>query len=457
VTPLLFGVAAFVIAQFAIAAWVARRIATEDDYLIAGRRMGPVLVTGSLFATWFGAETVVGAAALAHDDGISIANAEPFAYGLCIVIMGLVFARPLWNRKLTTLADLYRERYGRGVERLAAVVLIPGSVLWAAAQVRAFGQVIVVSGTGIELEVALAVATGFVILYSALGGMLADAMTDVLQAGVLIVGLVVVLAGVVAAVGGVGEAAAIVAASESVRLVPEGGVGVLATLEEWAIPVFGSVVAAELVTRVIAARSPQVARFGSLGAGALYLSVGMLPLLIGLLAGDLVGPLAHSEQVVAEAARLTLPWWLYVIFAGGFLAAILSTVDSTLLVSAGLVSHNLVLPFAGDVSERVRVRVNRSAVAVLGVVAYLLARGAEGVFALVEEASAFGSAGILVTVCFALFTTFGGARAAAATLVAGLTVYLGAGAMGLETPYLLSLAASVATYVGVGWVEGKAG
>ena len=56
VTPLLWRIAAFMILQIAIGGWVSRRVATEGDYLVAGRRMGPILVTGSIDAAWFGAK-----------------------------------------------------------------------------------------------------------------------------------------------------------------------------------------------------------------------------------------------------------------------------------------------------------------------------------------------------------------------------------------------------------------
>jgi len=84
---------------------------------------------------------------------------------------------------------------------------------------------------------------------------------------------------------------------------------------------------------------------------------------------------------------------------------------------------------------------------VFGVIAYLLAHGAEGVFALVEQASAFGSAGTLVTVCFGLFTNWGGSRAAIATLLMGVVSYLAANFYGATAPFLLSLLASLVTYV----------
>src|SRR5688500_15144610 len=127
-TLTLLGVLGYIAVQLLIGWWVSRRIRTEDDYLLAGRRMGWMLATGTVFATWFGAETCVGAAGEVFDGGVSLTSAEPFAYGLCLMLMGLVFARPLWKRKLVTLADLFRVRYSGGVERLAAVLMIPTSV-----------------------------------------------------------------------------------------------------------------------------------------------------------------------------------------------------------------------------------------------------------------------------------------------------------------------------------------
>lgn len=72
---------------------------------------------------------------------------------------------------------------------------------------------------------------------------------------------------------------------------------------------------------------------------------------------------------------------------------------------------------------------------------------AEGVFALVEQASALGSSGAFVVIVFALFTRWGGVRAATSTLLVGLVVYLVATYAGATAPYLLSLAASLVTYV----------
>jgi len=445
VTLELTAVLAFVALQLAIGWWVSRRIATEDDYLLAGRRMGPILATGTLFATWFGAETCVGSAGQVFEHGVSITTAEPFGYGVCLLLMGLVLARPLWRRRLVTLADLFRARFSPGVERLAAVLMIPASVLWAAAQLRAFGQVLASAST-LELEVAIAAATVITLVYTTMGGLLADAITDLIQCGVLILGLVVLFVAVVGDLGGAGAALRAID-PERVALVPSGGSDWLALLEDWSIPILGSVVAQELVARVSAARSGAVARGAPIAAGLAYVAVGLVPVTLGLVAPRLLGELEHPEQALPLLASEHLSPALHLLFSGALVSAILSTVDSTLLVASSLASHNLVQPLRPGLSERARVRLARGGVVLFGIVAALLAFGAEGVFALVEAASAFGSAGIVVIVFLGLFTRIGGRASAYAALIAGAVAYVAAGSAGLAAPYLASLAAALGGYL----------
>jgi Na+/proline symporter len=433
--------------QLAIGVWVSRRIRTESDYLVAGRRLGYALTTFSIFATWFGAETVVGSAGIAYREGVSLASAEPFGYGLCLILMGLVFAIPLWRRRLTTLADLYRQRYSTPVERLASVILIPSSILWAAAQVRAFGHVLSTTTVSLNAELAIAIAAGFTILYTMFGGLLVDAITDVIQGLMLVVGLAVVLVATAVHFGGSAEAVEALGTVGPIQLVPPTDESMLALVEAWAIPICGSVVATELVSRIIAARTPEVARRSSLLAGAMYLVVGLIPVVVGLLGQRIIPGLADPEQLVPTVARQLLPITLYAVFAGALISAILSTVDSTLLVSAGILSHNLLVPIFGVRDERMKVRIARAGVIAFGCIAYTLALRAEGVFALVEQASALGSAGVLVTACFALFTRLGGPRTAAATLGAGVVVYLMALIADFPYPFLLSLALALGVYV----------
>ena len=186
----LLGIGLYVLMQLLIGAWVSRRIRTEADYLLAGRSLGYGLTTFTVFATWFGAETCIGSAGSIYAEGLAGGTADPFGYGLCLLFMGLFFAVPLWRRGLTTLADLFRQRYSARVERLAVLLLVPTGLLLAAAQIRAFGQVLAAS-SGWNVELTITLAALVVIIYTISGGLLADAWTDLIQGIALIIGLVV--------------------------------------------------------------------------------------------------------------------------------------------------------------------------------------------------------------------------------------------------------------------------
>jgi Na+/proline symporter len=162
---------------------------------------------------------------------------------------------------------------------------------------------------------------------------------------------------------------------------------------------------------------------------------------------SLLPGLAEPEQILPALADTYLPTALYVVFTGGLVSAILSTVDSALLMASALVSHNVIVQIRPGLSERAKVRIARTGVAIFGVLAYVMALRAEAVYALVEEASAFGSAGIVTVVFFGLFTRIGGTGSATAALLAGVATWIvGAYLTGWPYPYLTSLAAAVGAY-----------
>ncbi len=441
------GVMVYLVAQLALGVWISRRVKTEEDFLLAGRSLGYCLSTFSIFATWFGAETCIGSAGRAYEGGLSRTTADPFGYALALMLFGLLFAAPLWRRKLTTLADLFRQRHGAGVERVAVLLMVPTSILWAAAQIRAFGQVLVVS-SNLELQVTITVAAAAVILYTVAGGMLADAWTDLVQGIVLVAGLVVLAVAAVRA----GDLAALAeVSSDRLSLIAPGST-LLEALEQWAPPVIGSLVAQELIARALSARSPAVARRSAFAASGAYLAIGLVPPLIGLAAARAMPGLADGETALMQVAssRLALP--LYVLFAGALVSAILSTVNSALLVAGSLVAHNLVIPLRPGLGERHKLRIDRAAVLAAGVVSYALALGSDGVYELVEEAASFGTSGIFVVTVFAMWTRIGERASAYGALIVGSLVYAAGAYLGLlPHPYLASIAAALAVYLLAAW------
>ncbi|MBN1420891.1 MAG: sodium:solute symporter family protein [Planctomycetes bacterium] len=443
----LFTILAYVALQLLVGFLASRTIATQQDYLIAGRRLGYGLAIFTIFATWFGAETCVSSSGAIAAEGLSPFSIEPFGYGFSILVMGVIFAAPLWRRGLLTLADFFRQRYTVGVERTAAVLMAPTSILWAAAQVQAFGHVLSAS-SGLSVTAAIGVASIVVIIYTTLGGLLADAVTDLIQGLILVVGLVIIAGSIFVTLGGFSGLASKIDLSK-VSLTGGEGTGFLDLVEAWAIPICGSVVAQELVARVIATRSPVVARRSACTAAGLYILIGLIPATIGLYAGVLVPDLDPelTDQVLPHVARIHLPRILGIVFSGALLSAILSTVDSALLAAASLASQNIVVSVRPGMSDRGKLLVARGLVVAFGAIAFGLALTSDRVSDLVEEASAFGTAGTFTIVAIGLATRWGGARSAYAALGAGMGVWIiGRYVAGAAYPYLLSLAAAVGAY-----------
>jgi Na+/proline symporter len=447
----LLAIVAYVLIQFAIGVWVSRRIASASDYILAGRRLGLGLVAFSVFATYFGAEAIVASGGAVYERGLSGAVVDPLAYAAAIIIVGMLFAKALWSRGLTTFADLFRQRYSVGVERLVVIVLLPGSVIWAAAQIRAFGQVLD-ANSGLGLKSAIAVAAVLVGSYSVIGGLLADSVTDVIQGIVVLVGLIVLGAIVAATVGGVGTG---LSQLEPERLAPyDAGDGILGTLEKIAIPVCGTIVAVELISRFLGARTAQVAASATALGGVIYLAIGTVPVFLGLMGPRLLPNVPDPEQIVARLAETYMPGVLYIIFIGAIISAILSVVHAALHAPAAQISHNIVVKLLPALSERGKLWAVRLTVLVLSVAAFLISLSSEGIKELVETASAVGSAGVFVATLFALFTRFGGPLSAYSSVGAGTVVWAVAKyGLGLDTPYLFGLGAALAAYVGAALVE----
>jgi Na+/proline symporter len=150
--------------------------------------------------------------------------------------------------------------------------------------------------------------------------------------------------------------------------------------------------------------------------------------------------------VLSALAQQQLHGFLYVLFAGALVSAILSTVDSTLLVAGSLTSHNLILPVRPGLSEAAKVRFARMGVVLFGLVACALALRADSVSGLVEQASSLGSSGIFVVALMSLTTRWGGKRSAFAALTLGMCVYLLGISANWRAPYLASLLAAFAGY-----------
>jgi len=415
---MIWALAAYLVLQFGIA-WVASRtIKVEADYFVAGRRLGVYAVAMSVFATWFGAESVMGSSGAVAAEGLAGGRADPIGYTLCLLAMATFIAFKMREAGVITFVDFFHQRFGAVANWLAAMLTIPTSVIWASAQLLAMGQ-IVASVTGFDPMVGLLIGAAVIIVYTTVGGLLGDVITDIVQGTILIVSLAILLIVVLASqqfsLGAIKP--------EQLTLIGVGEDGepqsLLATLDAWMVPILGSLVAQEAISRFLGARTPSVARMGCYCAAGIYLVVGSVPVLLGLL-GPAVGFQASDQDAyLPELAQQYLDPIMYVVLMGAIVSAILSTVDTTLLAVSAIATRNIVEHLAPELTEPARVRLGRMMTALAGIAALAMAASGESIKGLVEIASSFGSAGILVALLFGLHTKFGDERAAVAALVTG--------------------------------------
>src|SRR6476469_8649381 len=212
----------YLLGTLAIGVWAGTRIRNTTDFAIAGRSLPLIMVVTTTFATWFGAETVMGIPARFVQGGLNAIIEDPFGAGTCLILVGLFFATKLYKQNLLTIGDFYRQRYGKGVEVFCSGAIILSYLGWVAAQITALGLVFSVLTDGAMSETAgMIVGTMAVLVYVVIGGFLAVAWTDFIQMIVLVLGLsvIAVFAGDLA--GGAGKVFAMAADKSLCNFFPQ--------------------------------------------------------------------------------------------------------------------------------------------------------------------------------------------------------------------------------------------
>lgn len=425
----------YVGAMFAIAIWAKGRIHSQEDYLVAGRRLPLSLAWATLFATWFGAGTLLTATDEVRAEGLRAAALEPIGAGLCLVVAGLFYARRLWAEKILTLPDFYGRRFGVRAEIVASLIMVPGYFGWIAAQFVALAGLLELYWgipPGIGILLVAAVGTG----YTLIGGMWSVTLTDAVQVVILLAGLVALAFGALVQLGDGGGVFAgferLMTATPADRrvLVPtENLTELVGWLSVLVIAMLGNIPGQDLAQRIFASKSARVAAQACLLAGVLYIVFGMAPVLSAL-ATDLIGGAGQESATVALLASLLLSPWLGMLFVLALTSAVLSTIDSAILAPGSVLANNIFRRLWPRVAPLKLARYGVLLVAILSLgFAYL----GESAYALLETAYAIGLVGLFVPLTMGLMSRRGHARAAFASMITGTAIWLFHLALGWES------------------------
>ena len=189
---ILFFTILYLLFNVAIGFWAVRKVKNAADFSVAGRNLTVLVASTSIFATWFGAETIMSSAGLFAKGGFAEVIRDPFGAAVCLVLMGLIIARPLYKLGVITFSDYFGMRYGRSLELVSAVILSYSYLSWIAGQLLAMGRILQTMcepyGWGFPLWAGILIGACVVALYTCVGGMWAVSLTDFLQAGVILAG-----------------------------------------------------------------------------------------------------------------------------------------------------------------------------------------------------------------------------------------------------------------------------
>jgi SSS family transporter len=345
------------------------------------------LCSTTLIATWFGAGPMMGAAGASYTDGLLGVIADPFGGALVMFLSGFFFVRLFRRLRLLTYIQLLENRYGKTAATIAAMGSLSSNIGWTGAMLVAFGYVFE-SLTGIPLEVGIISGAVVVFIYTSAGGMWAVAVTDFVQMIIIAIGLVLLLTVVLMDVGGWSVVSAQLP-EHTFRMIPleNSPEKWLNYFRAWVIFGLADLTAQTLIQRAMSAKTEQVAQNSFYLAGVGYITMGLIPVLLGIIASVTIPGLTDPEKVIPTLALAHLHPVAIAIFVGALLSAIMSTTDSALLAAASVFSTNVLPLFKPDASDRVRLLATRIAIPVFGTVAVVVALKFKVVYDLILDSN----------------------------------------------------------------------
>ncbi len=359
---LIIFVLAYLAVTIAIGLIAARRVKTSRDYMIAGRSLPLYMNVATVFATWFGAETVLSVSATFAKDGLSGIPGDPFGASVCLVLAALLFARLFYRMNLLTIGDFYKQRYGKSVEVITSVAIVASYLGWTSAQMTALGLVIyVLSGGALALNHAILIGAAVVLIYTIFGGMWSVAFTDLFQTVVILIGLSLVAFLVGDLAGGATKVITQAAADGKFNFFPSDAPGWWAMAGAFFAFAFGSIPQQDVFQRMTSAKDEKTAVRGTIIGALIYFCFAFVPIFIAYAA--LVSDPSLAKLFAGEDAREIqrilpdlvlgkMPLWAQVMFFGALLSAILSTASGALLAPTSLFTENVLRPFVPHMSDR---------------------------------------------------------------------------------------------------------
>ncbi|MGH7257443.1 MAG: sodium:solute symporter family protein [Nitrospiraceae bacterium] len=365
---ILWFVILYLLASVGIGLYAARRVHSTKDFAVAGRTLPLPVVTATVFATWFGAETVLGIPATFVKEGLRGVVADPFGSSLCLILAGLFFARRLYRLNVLTIGDYYRIRYNRTVEVLCTLCIVASYLGWVSAQIKALGLIFHVVTDGVVMQpLGMVIGAAIVLTYTTFGGMFSVAILDFVQITVIMGGMLYIGSVIGGLTGGVAAVLTHAASAGNLAFFPSAGIAAwIPFIGAWVTMMLGSIPQQDVFQRITSAKDERTAVRGSVLGGSLYFFFAFVPMFLAysatLVDPDRFGALLEKDsQLILPTLILEhTPLAAQVIFFGAVLSAIMSCSSATLLAPSVAFSENIVKGMVPGMSDPAFLRTMRT-------------------------------------------------------------------------------------------------
>jgi Na+/proline symporter len=338
---ILYGIVGIIVTMLAIGFYVARKVKGDSvNYIVAGRGLILPLAAATLMAQSLDSNATLGNTDLVASFGFWAGAALPVGLATCLFLTGLFFAKPMNRMNLTTLPDFYRRKYGRTAEVLASLIMSVAYAFLLAGNLVAGGFLFEIF-VGTSFQVGVFTIAGLVLTYTIAGGLFSVAYTDLLQAGVALVGSIGLIVFVTTQYGitipeGMGPT--------NLGQLTDPSQGAYINLATIVALGLGDIVAIDFMERVFAADSPETARKACFIGAAGTLIIGVPFSIVALSANPILASLGvetGGQAILYTLLQNAVPPWLAALVIAGILAASFSTSDGAILGTSAVIARNI--------------------------------------------------------------------------------------------------------------------
>ena len=435
---------------FGIGYWASTKskVGDSDDFLLAGRKLPLWIAMLTMAATWIGGGYINGTAEAAAASGLVWVQA-PWGYGLSLIIGGIFFARKMRRYQFRTMLDPLSQRFGTKATGLFFLPALFGEIFWVAAILTALGTTFSVI-IGLDIQTSIILSAIIAIVYTTIGGLWSVAYTDVLQLGLLIFGLILVMPYLFDGVGGFDQLKIqydekFGSASSFIPNKADMGNYFWNWVDYALLLIFGGIPWQVYFQRVLAAKTEKTAMWFSIIAGFICIVVAVPAALVGMVGAvtdwsnlGLPGP-TNAASTLPYVFQYLTPSYIAIVGLGAIAAAVMSSIDSSMLSASTLAVWNVYKPLVKpNLANENLLKILKRTIVIVGIVATLLSLKVDSIYALWFLCSDFVYCLLFPALVCALFDPKANSIGALAGFSIAAILRFGGGDVTLGIPTMIS-------------------